>query len=127
MKNRKLVLSIAAAALAMGAGNVLADGAQPWHVTGQFGTVNLDNDRNTRNNDVFWGVGFGRFLGNNLSLDFEYDNYSGTFKDHQVLVPGSTYDKWKLRNMGGMFRYYIGDANVRPFIAAGMGSLRHAT
>jgi len=126
VKNRKLVLSIAAATLAMGAGNVFADGEQPWHVTGQFGTINLDNDRNTHNNDVFWGVGFGRFFGNNLSLDFEYDQFSGTWKDSRVMVPGSTYDKWKLRNMGGMLRYYIGDAKVRPFIAAGAGSLRHA-
>jgi OOP family OmpA-OmpF porin len=110
----------------MGAGNVLADGAQPWHATGQFGTINLDNDRNTRNNDVFWGLGFGRFIGNNLSFDVEFDTFTGTWKDSQLAVPGSTYNKWKLKNVGGMFRYYISDAKVRPFIAAGMGSLRHA-
>jgi len=125
VKNRKLVLSIAAAALAMGAGNVFAGGEQPWHVTAQFGTINLDDSRNTRNNDVFLGAGFGRFFGNHLSLDFEWDQFSGTWRDAQSVVPGSTYDQWKLRNMGGMFRYHIGNAKVRPYVALGLGSLKH--
>jgi OOP family OmpA-OmpF porin len=126
VKKRNLVLSLAAAAMALSSFSVAADGDQPWHVTGQFGTINLDNDRNMRNNDVFWGVGFGRFFGNNLSLDLEFDQFSGTWKESQTAVPGSTYDQWKLRNWGGMGRYYIGNANVRPFLAVGLGSLRHA-
>jgi OOP family OmpA-OmpF porin len=112
--------------MALSSFSVAADGDQPWHVTGQFGTINLDNARDMRNNDVFWGVGFGRFFGNNLSLDLEFDQFSGTWENAQNAVPGSTYDQWKLRNWGGMGRYYIGNSNVRPFIAAGLGSLRHA-
>ena len=125
MKKRILVLSIAAAGLALSAGNAFADGDQPWHVTGTFGTVNLDNDRDTRNNDVLWGVGFGRFLGNNVSLDVEYDQFTGTYENYQVQVPGSTYDKWKLSNWGVMGRYYIGQSKVRPFLAVGLGALKH--
>lgn len=125
MKKRILVLSLAAASLSLGTGNVVADGDQPWHVTGTFGTINLDNDRNTRNNDVLWGVGFGRFFGNNVSLDVEYDQFSGTYEDTQQMVPGATYDQWKLSNWGVMGRYYIGQANVRPFLAVGLGSLKH--
>jgi len=125
VKKRNLVLSLAAATLALGTANLYADGDQPWHVTGQFGTVNLDNDRDTRNNDVLWGIGFGRFFGNNLSLDVEYDQFSGTYENTQAMVPGATYDQWKLSNTGVMGRYYIGQSNVRPFLAAGLGSLKH--
>ena len=125
MKTRKLVLSLAAASLALGAGNVVADAEQPWHVSGQFGTMNTDNDRNTRNNDVWWSVGFGRFFGNNFSLDLEYDTFSGTFRDAQTVAPGSTYDQWKLSNWGLMGRYFIGQSKVRPYLAFGGGSQKH--
>ena len=125
MKKINLVLSIAAATLLMGTGSVAADGDQPWHVTGQFGSMNLDNERNTRNNDVWWSVGFGRFIGNNWSIDLEYDQFSGTYEDAQAMVPGSTYDQWKLSNWGGMVRYHLGQAKVRPYVAVGLGSQRH--
>jgi OOP family OmpA-OmpF porin len=125
VKKRILVLSLAAASLSFGTGTVVADGDQPWHVTGTFGTINLDSDRNTRNNDVLWGIGFGRFFGNNFSLDLEYDQFSGTFRDAQVMVPGTTFDQWKLSNWGGMARYHIGQAKVRPFVAVGLGTIKH--
>ena len=125
MKTKTLVLSLAAATMALGAGGVAADGDQPWHLTGQFGTINLDNSRNTRSNDVLWGVGFGRFFGNNLSIDLEYDHFSGTYRDAQEMVPGATFDEWGLSNWGGMARYHFGQSNVRPYIAFGVGSLKH--
>ena len=73
MKTKTLILSLAAAGLALGTVQVMADADQPWHLTGQAGAMKLDSARNTRDNDVWWSVGFGRFFGNNLSLDLEYD------------------------------------------------------
>ncbi|MBT8052557.1 MAG: OmpA family protein [Xanthomonadales bacterium] len=125
MKTRNLVLSLAAASLALGAGNLAADADQPYHVSGQFGSVNLDNDRDTRTNDVWWSVGFGRFFGNNFSLDLEYDQFSGTFRGTQAAAPGATYDQWKLSNTGLMGRYYFGQSKVRPYLAVGVGSQKH--
>ena len=125
MKTRNLVLSLAAVGLALGTGNLAADGDQPWHVTGQVGTINLDNDRNTRTDDVFWSVGFGRYLGNNFSLDLEFDQFEGTIQDSQVSTPESLTGKWRLRNIGLMGRYHIGQSKIRPYIAFGLGSLKH--
>jgi len=125
VKTRKLVLSLAAASLVLGAGNLAADGAQPWHVTGQAGSMNLDNDRDTRDNDVWWSVGFGKFFGNNFSLDLEYDQFAGTFRGVQDVAPGATYDKWKLSNTGLMGRYFFGQSSVRPYVALGVGSQKH--
>jgi OOP family OmpA-OmpF porin len=125
MKTRKLVLTLAAASLAMGSTHLVADADQPYHVTGQFGTVNFANARNLRTDDVWWSVGFGRFFGNNFSLDLEYDQFEGTWKDAQTVSPGTTDDKWKLRNVGLMGRYHFGEAKVRPYLALGLGSLKH--
>jgi OOP family OmpA-OmpF porin len=125
VKHKILVSSLAVVGLALAATNTLADADQPWHITGQIGGVKLDSDRNTRDNDVWWSVGFGRFFGNNFSVDLEYDEFSGTFRDAATAVPGASYDQWKLSNTGLMARYHIGDGNVRPYIAAGFGFQKH--
>ena len=125
MKTTTLVSALAAAGLALSSASVFADGDQPWHITGQIGGVETDSDRNTRDDDVWWSVGFGRFIGNNISVDLEYDKFSGTWRDYQSVVPGATYDQWGLSNWGLMGRYHFGDGNLRPYVAAGLGYLDH--
>jgi OOP family OmpA-OmpF porin len=125
MKTRKLLLTLAAASLALGTTHLAADADQPWHLSGQVGSINLDQARNTRTNDIWWSAGFGRFFGNNFSVDIEYDEFSGTFRGAQEVAPGSTYDQWKLSQYGVMGRYYFGQAKFRPYFAAGVGWLRH--
>jgi len=125
VRTKILVSSLAAAGLAFAATNALADADQPWHITGQVGGVKLDSDRNTRDDDVWWSVGFGRFFGNNFSLDIEYDDFSGEYEDYATQVPGSTYDEWALSQWGVMGRYHFGDSAVRPYLAAGLGYLKH--
>jgi OOP family OmpA-OmpF porin len=124
--NKKiLVTALTAAALAAGASGAVADESQPWHVTAQIGVGELDSARDTRDDDVWMSVGFGRFFGNNFSLDIEYDEFTGTFRDYENAVPGATYDDWKLSNWGLMGRWHIGDANWRPYLAAGLGRQKH--
>ena len=59
MKHIKLVTALAAAGLLAGAGNIAADGDQPFHVTGQLGSLYTDSDRNTRDDDVWYSIGIG--------------------------------------------------------------------
>jgi OOP family OmpA-OmpF porin len=127
MKYPKLVLALAATGLMSASAAVAADEDvfQPWHVTGQVGALYTDSDRNTRDNDVWWGVGFGRFFGEHFSLDLEYDEFTGTYQDYDVMYPGATYDDWKLSNIGLMGRYHFFNGNFRPFLAAGIGALSH--
>jgi len=125
MKTRNLLVTLAAASLALGTTQLAADADQPWHLTAQVGSMNLDNTRNTRTNDIWWSFGFGRYFGNNFSLDVEYDEFSGTFRDYQTVAPGATYDQWKLSNWGVMGRYHFGESRVRPYLAAGFGWLKH--
>jgi len=125
VKRKILISSLVAAGLAFGASQAVADADQPWHLTGSIGGISLDDDRNTSDNDIWWSVGFGRFFGNNFSLDVEYDEFSGTWEDYATVAPGSTYDEWKLSQWGLMGRYYFGDSAVRPFLAAGLGYIKH--
>jgi OOP family OmpA-OmpF porin len=125
VKKRNLILTLATASLAFGTSNLAADDFQPYHITGNVGTTNLDNQRNTRDDGVWWRAGFGRFFGNNFSMDLEYDHYSGKFRDYDVVAPGAEFDKWKMSNWGIMSRYHFGEAMVRPYLAAGVGWQRH--
>jgi OOP family OmpA-OmpF porin len=125
MKTKRLILTLAAAGLVLGTTNLSADADQPWHLSGQLGAMKLDSDRNTRDDDVWWSVGFGRFFGNNFSLDLEYDEFSGTFRDYASVAPGATFDQWALSNWGLMGRYYFGQNKVRPYAALGLGLQRH--
>ena len=127
MKTRKLLLTLIAASLPLGTTQLAAEVEQPWHLSAQFGIMRLDSDRNTRDDDTWISLGFGRFFGNNFSLDIEYDEYSGTYRDYATVAPGATYDKWNLRNWGLMGRYHIGDAKVRPYFAFGAGSMKHGS
>lgn len=125
MKRTILVTSLTALGLAFGASNALADFDQPWHVTAGAGSMVLDSNRNTREDDVWLSVGFGRFLSPNFSLDIEYDEFSGTWRDAGSVVPGATYDQWKLSTWGLMGRYYFTDWNLRPYLAFGAGQTKH--
>ena len=127
MKKSILITSLTVIGLALSSATLYADGDQPWHMTLQAGGAKMDNDRETRDNDVWWSVGFGRFFGNNFSLDFEYDKFEGTYKDFDTVVPGATYDKWGLSTVGLMGRYHIGQNNWRPYLALGAGATSHSS
>jgi len=121
----KLITALTTAVVLLASSTLFADGAQPWHFSSQIGGYNLDSARNTSDGSVWGSVGFGVFLGNNFSVDFEYDSLNADYDDYNVVVPGATYDNWKLSTYGLMGRYYIGDNAWRPFLAAGIGRTKH--
>jgi OOP family OmpA-OmpF porin len=125
MKYTKIVSALAAAGLLLGSGSLFADGDQPFHVTGQLGSYDTDSDRNTRDGDVWWSIGFGYFFNDDFSVDLEHDRFEDTWHDFQDYVPGATYDDWGLKNTGLMARYYFTNWNIRPFVAGGVGWLDH--
>ena len=127
MKFNRLYLALAASGMLLGSATALADGDQPFHFTGQVGALYTDSDRNMRDNDVWWSLGFGYFFTDNFSLDLEYDTFKGTWNDYASVQPGVTYDKWGLKNYGLMARYYFTDWQLRPFVAGGLGHQLLAT
>jgi len=124
MKTRKFVLTLAAAGLALGSTSVAADADQPWHLTGQIGGTKVDSARYT-DDDIWWSVGFGRFFGNNISLDIEYDEFDGTFSPPQGTPAGASWDTWKLSTTSLVGRYHFGDRQLRPYLLLGGGQTKH--
>jgi len=125
VKISKLIIALMSTALVLCSGSVLADGAQPWHLSYDIGGANLDSDRDTRDGDIWNSFSFGYFFNNHWSLDFEYDWFEGDYENYNVVVPGATYDKWKLSNWGLIGRYYITENDWRPFLLAGLGREKH--
>jgi OOP family OmpA-OmpF porin len=123
--NKSILISIiTAVSLIILSSPIYADGSQPWHLSGQIGGVKLDRDRETRDDGVWWSVGFGRFFGNNISLDLEYDEYEGTVSSSASFFDPND-DKWKLSTWGLMGRYHFGQRALRPYLAAGLGRTKH--
>ena len=126
MKAKTLALGIVTVGIAAVSSPLAAQVVeQPWHLSGQVGTYELDSTRNTRTDDVWWQVGFGRFFGDHFSLDLEYDEFSGTYRGYDTVAPGATYDQWKLSNWGLMGRYHFTEKKIRPYVAFGLGVLKH--
>jgi OOP family OmpA-OmpF porin len=125
MKNNRPLLGLAVTTLALFSANAVADADQPWHLTAQAGAMYLDSNRDTRDDDVWVSVGFGRFFGNNFSLDLEYDEFEGTYRSATTIVPGATFDQWKLSTVGLMGRYFFTDWKLRPYVAFGAGQTKH--
>lgn len=122
----KFVSALAAVVLLLSGNFVFADGDQPWHVSYQIGGVDLNSDRQSRDGDVWMSVGFGYFLNDNFSLDVEYDEFDGDFTPFDTLVPGATFDQWKLSTLGLVGRYYFGQNAWKPYLLGGVGSTKHS-
>ncbi len=119
MKNTKYIMALAAAVLLLGSNWLFADGDQPWHFSYQIGGADVDDSRNTSNGDVWQGIGFGYFLGPNFSLDLEYDEFEGDYRDYALVAPGSSNDEWKLKTLGVVGRYYFGSYAWKPYRIGG--------
>lgn len=102
---------------------------EPWHITYQIGGSNWDNDRQSNDGDVWNVFGFGYFLTDDLSLDVEYDEFTGTLDPAIVsaAVPGATARDWSLRTWSLMGRYYFTEGNWRPYLVGGLGHTKHTS
>lgn len=125
MKINMFVSTLVTAILLLSGNFVFADGDQPWHVSYQIGGVDLNSDRHTRDGDLWQSVGFGYFFNDHFSVDIEYDEFDGDFTDFDTVVPGATYDQWKLSTLGAVGRFYFGDNAWKPYVLGGVGSTKH--
>jgi len=126
VNNIKCLAALAAVFLLPASNWVVADGEQPWHISYQIGGADLDGSRDTRDTDLWQGIGFGYFLSPNFSLDLEYDEVDSEFARYDVVVPGATYNDWNLSTLGVVGRYYFGSNAWKPYVLAGLGSTRHS-
>jgi OOP family OmpA-OmpF porin len=89
-----------------------------WYIAPTIGGYYNDSDRNTNSRQFYYGLGVGRFISSNASIDLFIDR---TNRDRDTAVGGGN---WSNNNYGVAARFYAGDRNAwRPYLLAGlMGS-----
>ena len=89
-----------------------------WYIAPTLGGYYNDTDRNTNSRQFYYGIGVGRFIAPNASIDLFIDR---TNRDRDAAVGGGD---WSNTNYGAAARFYAGDWNAwRPYVLAGvMGS-----
>ncbi len=100
----------------------------PWHFTVFGGKAVSDSNRPTDNGDLYYGIGIGRYLSPNFSLDLELDRSDLTVDPAalEAFLPGATFNDWSLKSVNLIGRYYWKEpGQARPFFAFGIGNTDH--
>ena len=88
-----------------------------WYIAPTFGGYYNDTDRDTSSRQIYYGLGVGRFLSPNVSVDLFLDR---TRRD------ADTGGSWTSDNVGAAARYYFGVRNTwRPYLVAGIMASHH--
>lgn len=87
-----------------------------WYIAPTLGGYYNDTDRNTNSRQLYYGLGIGRFVSPNASVDFFFD-HTGRDRDGA--------GRWNSNNYGAAARFYAGGWNAwRPYALVGaMASL----
>lgn len=128
MNKTAIFCALLAGGLGASAATFAADSMDdPWHFSVSLGRTALDNNRPTDNGDLYYGIGIGRFLNSNFSLDLEYDRINATVTPAAMAAsfPGATFNDWDMKSTNLIGRYYFGENDVRPFVAFGAGYTSH--
>ena len=113
---KKLLSCALLGAMSLAQSAMAQDYDDRWYVSGTAGILGTDNDRGTGNAPTF-GIGFGKFIRDNISLDVELDR--GIAKQGGL--------DWDLTGAAIVGRYHFvkEGRNWWPYLAAGVGSQYH--
>jgi OOP family OmpA-OmpF porin len=92
-----------------------------WYIAPTVGGYYNDSDRNTNSRQFYYGLGVGRFISPNISIEAFIDR---TKRDRDSAVGGGS---WANNNLGVTGRYYVATWDTwRPYLLGGiMGSQHH--
>ncbi|WP_430390621.1 OmpA family protein [Dyella sp. 20L07] len=86
-----------------------------WYIAPTVGGYYNDTDRNTNSRQFYYGLGVGRFIAPNTSIDLFIDR---TKRDVDTAQGGG---RWSNNNYGVAARFYYGDWNAwRPYALVGV-------
>jgi OOP family OmpA-OmpF porin len=88
-----------------------------WYVAPTIGGYYNDTDRNTNSRQIYYGLGVGKFISENTSLDLFFDRTSRDIDQHA--------GTWSNNNLGVAVRYYLGSTAWRPYLLAGVMGSHH--
>lgn len=123
--NRKTLCAVIALTL----GGVASAQAQTyddrWYVAPYVATYQNDDDRLADSNAFLIGIGIGRFISPNTSIDVYWDRVNRSATALGTRVRG-TNDAMDSAMVGAALRFYFGDtAGFAPYVMAGLGAINH--
>jgi OOP family OmpA-OmpF porin len=124
--NRKMLCAV----IALSLGGIASAQAQTfddrWYVAPTVALNDNDSDRLAESNSILLGIGVGRYLSPNTSIDVFIDRVN---RDPSELGERVLRSDGSLRSvmLGTSLRFYFGDTSgFAPYLMAGVGAIRHA-
>lgn len=98
-----------------------------WYIAPTVGGYYNDDKRDTNSRQFYYGLGVGRFISPNISIDIFVDRTKRTIDRGAANGGGSSDKSWASNTVGAAARFYAGDWNAwRPYGLVGvMGSNHH--
>ncbi|MEO5812718.1 MAG: OmpA family protein [Rhodanobacter sp.] len=95
-----------------------------WYIAPTVGGYYNDTDRNTNSRQIYYGLGFGKFITPNVSVEAFVDRTKR--KIDPPRTGPSFNNNWASNNVGVSARYFMGDWNAwRPYAMVGVMGSRH--
>ena len=97
-----------------------------WYIAPTVGGYYNDGDRNTNSRQFYYGLGFGKFINPNVSLDVFADRTKRRVDRGPAAGGGHSDRKWANNTVGVAARFYAGEWNAwRPYALAGIMGSHH--
>jgi OOP family OmpA-OmpF porin len=116
---KKLLCCALLGAMSLAQSAMAQDFDDRWYISGTAGVLGTDNERNTSNAGLY-GVGVGKMVTSNVSIDIELDR-ANTNVD---ILPDVSWDLTGL-TVTGRYHFIKEGRNWWPYLAAGIGAQKN--
>lgn len=116
---KKLLCGAVLGAICMAQAAMAQDFDDRWYVSGTVGGANLDSDR-VASNGFLGGIGIGKQLNRNFSLDFEYERYTANAD-----IAGNLDNKLTSGMLTGRVHFPKEGRSWAPYLVGGLGVQNH--
>ncbi|MDQ6647750.1 MAG: OmpA family protein [Pseudomonadota bacterium] len=97
-----------------------------WYIAPTVGGYYNDTDRNTNSRQFYYGLGVGRFISPNASIDLFADRTKRKTDRGAAAGGGQSNNSWSNNTVGAAVRFYAGEWNAwRPYVLAGVMGSHH--
>lgn len=124
MNRNSLCALIALGLLAPSAGALAQDYDDRWYFAPYLGGNYNDDDRLSESSSLILGLGVGRYIAPNTSIDLFVDRVQREADERGRALFRST-DAMDSTMVGVALRHYFGDGTWRPYVMGGLGMINH--
>lgn len=124
MNRNSLCALIALGLLAPSASALAQDYDDRWYFAPYVGANYNDDDRLSESSSILLGLGVGRYLAPNTSIDIFVDRVQREADERGRALFRST-DAMDSTMFGVALRHYFGDGSWRPYVMGGLGMINH--